>query len=282
MCPYFPICKMGVTVAASRRVVALVDNVRGPPGTVLGDVRKGCQWSEPSCCRLTGRLSQVPWAKVLPISPAKCCIFIFLIFYLFLERGGGRKRGRETSMCGCLLHAPSLGTRTVTQACALAGNRTRDPLLRRPALNPLSHTSQGQNAVFLNTWGLSSALLTLRGRWCANHLTGVEGSWRRRGAWQVRAACDPSRPLSAVLQSGAGPDKVSLPSSPQARPLGLQRASLGPGPGLGPDTVVWSPRFSEPRLLSFRMGSRKRGGPGAFCVTSDVSLAVSKPQFTHL
>ena len=37
---------------------------------------------------------------------------------------GGRKRGRETSMCGCLSCAPSLGTWPATQACALTGNRT--------------------------------------------------------------------------------------------------------------------------------------------------------------
>ena len=40
--------------------------------------------------------------------------------YSFLERGKGRrKRGRETSICGCLSHAPLLGTWLATQACAL-------------------------------------------------------------------------------------------------------------------------------------------------------------------
>ena len=36
----------------------------------------------------------------------------FLRFYLFIfrERKGGRKKGRETSMCGCLLSAPYLET----------------------------------------------------------------------------------------------------------------------------------------------------------------------------
>ena len=42
-----------------------------------------------------------------------------------------------------LLTCPSLGTWPATQACALTGNRTRDPLVHRLALNPLSHTSQG-------------------------------------------------------------------------------------------------------------------------------------------
>ena len=54
-------------------------------------------------------------------------------------------RGRETSMCGCLSHTPLLGTWPATQACALTGNRTSDPLVRRPVLNPLSHSSQGRN-----------------------------------------------------------------------------------------------------------------------------------------
>ena len=36
---------------------------------------------------------------------------------------------------------PPLGTWPATQACALIGNRICDPLVHRPALNPLSHTS---------------------------------------------------------------------------------------------------------------------------------------------
>ena len=37
-------------------------------------------------------------------------VFFFNFIYLFLERGeGGRKRGRETSMCGCLLSTPNWG-----------------------------------------------------------------------------------------------------------------------------------------------------------------------------
>ena len=55
------------------------------------------------------------------------CWFIYLFTYSFLvfrEGKGRRKRGRETSICG-----------SATQAC--------DPLVRCPALSPLSHTSQG-------------------------------------------------------------------------------------------------------------------------------------------
>ena len=36
-----------------------------------------------------------------------------------------------------------LGTWPTTQACAMIGNRTSDPLVCRLALSPLSHTSQG-------------------------------------------------------------------------------------------------------------------------------------------
>ena len=37
-----------------------------------------------------------------------------------------------------------LWTWPTTQACALTGNQTGDPLVHRPALHPLSHTSQGR------------------------------------------------------------------------------------------------------------------------------------------
>ena len=44
---------------------------------------------------------------------------------------------------GLPLARPLLGTWSATQACALTGNQTGGPLIHRPALNPLSHTSQG-------------------------------------------------------------------------------------------------------------------------------------------
>ena len=68
--------------------------------------------------------------------------FFFLkILFIYFTEQGGRKRERETSMCGYLLR-PSLGTQPATQACVLTGNRTGDPLVQKPALNPLNHTSQ--------------------------------------------------------------------------------------------------------------------------------------------
>ena len=43
-----------------------------------------------------------------------------------------------------------LGTWPVTQACALSRNRTSNRLVHRMALNPLSHTSQGQASSIIN------------------------------------------------------------------------------------------------------------------------------------
>ena len=67
-------------------------------------------------------------------------------FYLFIfrEGKGGRKRGRETSMRGCLSHTPLLGTWPTTQACALTGNHRGKLLVCRLVLNPLIRTSQGE------------------------------------------------------------------------------------------------------------------------------------------
>ena len=59
-------------------------------------------------------------------------------------------------MCGCLSHAPHWGTWPATQTCALTGNRTDDPLVCRPALNPLSHTGQGlfMGFIFLSLFSI--------------------------------------------------------------------------------------------------------------------------------
>ena len=69
----------------------------------------------------------------------------FLRSYLFIfrEGKGRRKRGRETSMCGCLSHAPYWGSGLQPSHVPETGSQTSDPLVHRPALNPLSHTSQG-------------------------------------------------------------------------------------------------------------------------------------------
>ena len=62
--------------------------------------------------------------------------------YLFLDRRKGRVKEKERNISVWLpLMCPSLGTFPATKACALTGNQTGDPLVHRPALNTLSHTS---------------------------------------------------------------------------------------------------------------------------------------------
>ena len=75
--------------------------------------------------------------------------FLYLFFkkyfiYLFLEHGEGREkeRERETTMCGCLLRAPHWGPGLQPRHVP-DWESNHDPLVRRPALNPLSYTSQG-------------------------------------------------------------------------------------------------------------------------------------------
>ena len=55
------------------------------------------------------------------------------------------------------LICPLLGTWSTTQACALTGNRTGDPLVRRLALSPLSHTSQDSHPYFKCQWPIMSS-----------------------------------------------------------------------------------------------------------------------------
>ena len=77
----------------------------------------------------------------------KSCIYLkpfFKDFILFIFRERGRKGEREGEKHQCVVapHTLPLQTWPPTQACALTGNGTSDPLVCRPALNPLSHTSR--------------------------------------------------------------------------------------------------------------------------------------------
>ena len=71
--------------------------------------------------------------------------FLFKDFiYLFLEEGEEREKERERNINVRLpLVCPQPGTWPTTQLCALTGNQTREALVHRSTLNPLSHTSQG-------------------------------------------------------------------------------------------------------------------------------------------
>ena len=72
-------------------------------------------------------------------------IFYFFKFYLFIFRESGKEGEREGEKHQLWLPvmSPLLGTWPTTQAYDLTGNGTSDPLVRRLALSPLSHTSQG-------------------------------------------------------------------------------------------------------------------------------------------
>ena len=76
------------------------------------------------------------------------------------EGKGGRKRGRETSMCSCLLHTPYWEPGLQPRHEPYTGNRITDPLVHRPTLNLLSHTSRGC-LLFIN-W-LPSVFLVVQG-----------------------------------------------------------------------------------------------------------------------
>ena len=82
--------------------------------------------------------------------------FLFLFFkdfiYLFLERGEGKERERERNISVLLpLICSLLGTCPTTQACAMTGSQTSDPLVHRFTLNPLSYTSQGLSCFLIGT-----------------------------------------------------------------------------------------------------------------------------------
>ena len=74
-----------------------------------------------------------------------CLVFIFfkILFIYFRERGRVGEREGEKHQCVVACHTTPLRTWPATQACALTGNRTSDPLFSSLALNPLSHTKHG-------------------------------------------------------------------------------------------------------------------------------------------
>ena len=69
-------------------------------------------------------------------------LFLKILFTYFKERGREGERDGENINVWVPLICLQLGTQSPNQARALTGYRTSDPLVHRPALNPLSHTSQ--------------------------------------------------------------------------------------------------------------------------------------------
>ena len=167
--------------------------------------------------------------QTLQAFPESLILLFFLRFYLFIfrEGKGGRKRERNINVW-LPLARPLLGTWLATQACALTGNPTGSPLVDRPALNPLSYTSQG-SWYFLSMLNISSFPwkgCVLSGLCvCSSHYTGMghgDALLRREGSrleqWGA-ASCGVRKPRCEVCTSCAIQGKwhnFSMPQFPQA------------------------------------------------------------------
>ena len=80
------------------------------------------------------------------------CYIYFLKNILFvLEKGKEGKREGEKHQCAVAAHAPLVGDLTwlATQAGPLTGNQTGNPLVHRPAFNPLSHHQPGLSVLYI-------------------------------------------------------------------------------------------------------------------------------------
>ena len=70
--------------------------------------------------------------------------FSFLTILFIFREGERKEKERERNISvWSPLECPLLATWPVTQACVVTRNQTGDPLVCRPALNSVSHTSQG-------------------------------------------------------------------------------------------------------------------------------------------
>ena len=92
--------------------------------------------------------------------------FFFKDFiYLFWERGEGREKKERNIYVWLPLACPQLGTQPATQASALTGNWTKDPLVHRPAFNPLSHINQGKALFFYHIKSALSHMVATSHMW---------------------------------------------------------------------------------------------------------------------
>ena len=129
---------------------------------IIMEHRSSClpQWKPDTWDRCAGHLED---GELLSQSPSchlwsrqQFFFFFFKILFVCLfvcsEMGkGGRNRGGETDQLP--LTSPPVRTWPTTQACALTRNQTGEFSVHRPALNPLSHTSQGKPAILIGLGG---------------------------------------------------------------------------------------------------------------------------------
>ena len=76
--------------------------------------------------------------------------FLKILFFVFTEREREGETEGGKHQCVVASCVPPTRNWPATQACALIGNRTSDPLVHRPALNPLSYTRQGSSFLITN------------------------------------------------------------------------------------------------------------------------------------
>ena len=89
--------------------------------------------------------SHVSIHMTTPDFPVFSLPFFFFRFYLFIFREQGREGERKGEKHQCVVAscAPPTGDLGCNPGMCPTGNQTGDPLVPRPALNPLSHTSRG-------------------------------------------------------------------------------------------------------------------------------------------
>ena len=73
----------------------------------------------------------------------KIKIFFKKYLFIFREEREGEREGEKHQCVVASPAPPPPGTWPAAQVCALTGNQTSDPLVLRPVVNPLSHSSQG-------------------------------------------------------------------------------------------------------------------------------------------
>ena len=87
------------------------------------------------------------WNNLLPVhwrlNSFSQLPFLLIYLFIFREKEMSEKEGERNINVWLPLAYPQLETWPASQARVLTGNRTGNPLVGRPALNPLSHTSWG-------------------------------------------------------------------------------------------------------------------------------------------
>ena len=103
--------------------------------------RKTCRWREACKGEMLSLLKNIGDTGVGGNTSRLDFILFLKRFYLFIFREREREREREGEKHQCVVASCVTPSGSATQARALTVNRTGDPLVHRPAINPLSPTS---------------------------------------------------------------------------------------------------------------------------------------------